>query len=644
MKRRLSVFIQDMSPEVQAPVVFALKFLADVGLWLLAAPLAFWLRVEHLAPYIRAVGFYTLMGVPLKAGLVWFTGLHRQSWRRASLWDLSRLAWTVGLYGSVTLTLVWLWRKFALHVLLILPRSVPLIEMALSLLLLGGVRFGVRWMHEVLDRRRKPSTKRRILLVGAGEAGTMLVREMQRHPEYGLPVAFLDDDKAKQGTTVLGVPVVGPLADLPKVVQAERVDEVLIAMPTAPGRVIRQVVELCQQANVPSRTIPALHEILGGKVLIQQARPIQVEDLLRREPVQLDLEGIAAYLTGKRILVTGAGGSIGSEIVRQVIRFHPQMLVLLGRGENSLYELAKELRFRWPELPFRLVVADIRDEAHIHRIFARWRPQIVFHAAAHKHVPLMELQPDEAVRNNVFGTWNVVRAAQEREVERLVNISTDKAVNPTSVMGATKRVAEYIVQVAAAQARPGQSFVSVRFGNVLGSRGSVVRLFQEQIRRGGPVTITHPEMRRYFMTISEATQLVLQAGGLGENGAVYVLDMGEPVKIVELARDLIHLSGFDEEEIPIKIIGMRPGEKLFEELLTAEEGTMATRHEKIFAARVPPVKAEWLQDYLQRLQDAAWAGDAHRIRALLQEMIPSYRPFEPSESEENPVLPLGGEK
>ncbi|NPA31298.1 MAG: polysaccharide biosynthesis protein, partial [Chloroflexi bacterium] len=444
--------------------------------------------------------------------------------------------------------------------------------------------------------------------------------------EMGLePVAFLDDDPAKQGSTILGVPVWGPLDRLPEAVRHLKVDEVLISMPSAPGAVVRKIIHACQEIGVAYRTIPALHEILSGQVLINQIRPVKVEDLLRREPVQLDLDSIASYLSGKVVLVTGAGGSIGSEIVRQVIRFKPRFMVLLGRGENSLYELEKEIRFRWPDLPYALVVADVRDETRLRQIFQRFRPQIVFHAAAHKHVPLMEANPEEAILNNVFGTQNVVQAALDFGVERLVNISTDKAVNPTSVMGASKRVAEYIVQAAAAQARPEQVLVSVRFGNVLGSRGSVVPLFQEQIRRGGPVTVTHPEMRRYFMTIPEAAQLVLQAAGLGDNGAVYVLDMGEPVKIVDLARDLIRLSGFSEEDIPIVFTGQRPGEKLFEELLTAEEGVTSSRHEKIFVARTPPVAREWLEPRLERLYQAARAGDAAAIRQVLQEMIPTYR-------------------
>ncbi len=610
-------------------LILSVKFILDALLWLSAAPLAFLLRVDDWTAYAEAIRFYTLLGAPFKLGLIWFAELYRQSWRRVGMRDLLALARTVGMFGASMTGVAWLWRVLGLSgQIVVLPRSVPIIETVVGLLLLGGGRFALRWLYEARSRAQRPTPARRILLVGAGEAGTLVAREMQRHPEMGMePVAFLDDDPAKQGSTILGVPVWGPVEQLPEAVRHFRVDEVLIAMPSAPGSVVRKIIRACQEVGVAYRTIPALHEIISGRVLIRQIRPVKVEDLLRREPIQLDVESIASYLNGKVILVTGAGGSIGSEIVRQVLRFQPRLLVLVGRGENSLYELEKELRFRWPEAAYMLIVADVRDETRMRQVFERTRPQIVFHAAAHKHVPLMEANPEEAILNNVFGTQNVVRAALAFGVERLVNISTDKAVNPTSVMGASKRVAEYIVQAAAAQARAGQILVSVRFGNVLGSRGSVVPLFQEQIRRGGPVTVTHPEMRRYFMTIPEAAQLVLQAGGLGDNGAVYVLDMGQPVRIVDLARDLIRLSGLSEEEIPIIFTGLRPGEKLFEELLTAEEGVMASRHEKIFVARTAAVQQAWLEAGLVRLHRAARAGDANAIRQVLRELIPTYTPW-----------------
>ncbi len=609
--------------------VLALKFGVDLVLWTAAAPLAFLLRLDRVDQYIPSLLFYTLVGFSFKGILIGWSGLHRQSWRRVGVRDLGVIVQVVGVFAAAMFLFVWLWFAFRLPGSSFpLPRSIPLLEALISVFLLGGWRLGVRLVTEGVARHQRAAAAKPVLIVGAGEAGTLMAREMLRHPESGLePVGFVDDDPNKWRLRMLGLPVFGAIERLPEVVRQQKVQEVLIAMPSAPGKVIRQVVELCRQAQVEYRIVPALYEILSGRVSLTQIREVRVEDLLRREPVHLDLEGIASMVAGKRVLVTGAGGSIGAEIVRQVARFRPASVVLLGRGENSLYELLKEIEHSGWDLRYEVVVADVRDRRRLCRIFQAYRPHLVFHAAAHKHVPLMEWNPEEAILNNVLGTRNVVECAQHVQTERLVNISTDKAVNPTSVMGVSKRIAEYIVQAAAQQAQEGQVFVSVRFGNVLGSRGSVVPLFQEQIRRGGPVTVTHPEMRRYFMTIPEAVQLVLQAAYLGDNGAVYVLDMGEPVKIVDLARDLIRLSGFTEDEIPIVFTGPRPGEKLFEELLTAEEGVTATKHAQIFVARTTPVEVEWLQAHLAALEQALEAGDISRLFALLQEMVPTYRPW-----------------
>ncbi|BAW01142.1 epimerase/dehydratase WbiI [Thermus thermophilus] len=601
----------------------AIKFLVDLLLWTLAAPLAFLLRLEGLPPeYQASLWVYTLLGLPVKALLIALFGLHRQAWSRVGVRDLVRLALAVGLGGAILFVFGLLLDGF-----LPVPRSVPLISSALAFLAMGGVRLGVRLYWEEKKGRGKGGTKKRVLVVGAGEAGTMVVREMLRHPEAGLyPVGFLDDDPNKRGQTIAGVRVVGALDDLPRAVRALEVDEVLVAIPSAPGSVVRKVVELARAVGVSYRILPGIHEILSGRVGLSQIREVRVEDLLRREPVRLNLEEIAGYLEGRVVLVTGAGGSIGSELVRQVARFHPEQVVLLGRGENSLFSLEKELEAQWPELRYKVVVADVRDQDRLRRVFQAYRPQVVFHAAAHKHVPLMEVQPDEAILNNVGGTHNVVKLCLEFGVERLVNISTDKAVNPTSVMGASKRVAEQVVAWGASRAAPGQVFVSVRFGNVLGSRGSVVPLFLEQIKRGGPVTVTHPEMRRYFMTIPEAAQLVLQAGGMGENGRVYVLDMGEPVRILDLAKDLIRLAGFEPyRDIDIVFTGVRPGEKLFEELLTAEEGTEASYHEKIWVAKPSALPREFPR-LLEELDLAARRGDERRIRELLRQLIPTYKP------------------
>lgn len=614
----------------------AIKFLVDLLLWTLAAPLAFFLRLEGLPPqYQASLWVYTLLGLPVKALLIALFGLHRQAWSRVGVRDLVRLALAVGLGGAILLAFGLLLDGF-----LPMPRSVSLISSALAFLAMGGVRLGVRLYWEEKKGRGKGGTRKRVLIVGAGEAGTMVAREMLRHPEAGLyPAGFLDDDPNKRGQTIAGVRVVGTLDDLPKAARALEVDEVLVAIPSAPGSVVRKTVDLARAVGVPYRILPGIHEILSGRVQLSQIREVRLEDLLRREPVRLNLEEIAGYLEGRVVLVTGAGGSIGSELVRQVARFHPEQVVLLGRGENSLFSLEKELEAQWPELRHKVVVADVRDQARLRRVFQTYRPQVVFHAAAHKHVPLMELQPDEAILNNVGGTRNVVELSLEFGVERLVNISTDKAVNPTSVMGASKRVAEQVVAWGASRAAPGQAFVSVRFGNVLGSRGSVVPLFLEQIKRGGPVTVTHPEMRRYFMTIPEAAQLVLQAGGMGENGRVYVLDMGEPVRILDLAKDLIRLAGLEPyRDIDIVFTGVRPGEKLFEELLTAEEGTEASRHEKILVAKLGALPKEFPR-LLEELYQAARSGDEHRIRELLRKLIPTYKPngIPADKSSEDPV-------
>jgi len=470
-----------------------------------------------------------------------------------------------------------------------------------------------------------------VLIVGAGEAGTMLAREMLRHPEAGLlPVGFLDDDPAKQHQKIMGIPVLGPISSLPQVAASTHADEVLIAIPSAPGKVVRRVVELARQVGLRHRIVPGIYEILSGKVAISQIRNVDVEDLLRRDPVQLDTSEITDYLEGRVVLVTGAGGSIGSEIVRQVARFRPRRILLLGRGENSLYQIEREIERTWPEMDWRTIVADVRDREKMQHVFTTYAPEVVFHAAAHKHVPMMEANPDEAIFNNVGGTKNVVELALEYGVERFVNISTDKAVNPTSVMGASKRVAEYLVQWAAQRAKPGQAFVSVRFGNVLGSRGSVIPLFKEQIAKGGPVTVTHQDMTRYFMTIPEAAQLVLQAGGLGNNGAVYVLDMGEPVRIADLVRDLIRLSGLEPgADIEIIYTGIRPGEKLFEELLTAEEGTEASKHSHIFVAKGNASGLEERLALIEELFDAARKRDPAEIRAVFKRLVPTFSPMVP---------------
>lgn len=605
-----------------------LKLCLDVGLWTLVTPIAFWVRLDQgWADHVEAILLLMAMGVPLKTLTAYVFGFHRRSWYRVSLRDLLVLAQGVGLVTFVFATLAYGGGLGNV------PRSVPLIEGMLALLALGAARLAARLAHETY--RQQQAAQRgvqRVVIAGAGEAGTLVARELLRHPEAGAqPVAFVDDDPSKHRRRFVGLPVAGAIGDLPQVASRHGADTVIIAMPAAGGQVVRRVVEEARRAGLSHRTIPGMFELLSGRVSIGTLRNVDLEDLLRRAPVELDACDIARYLEGRTVLVTGAGGSIGSEIVRQVAAFAPRRMLLLGRGENGVYEIERECRRRWPRLEVVPLVCDVRQRRRLEHLFARYRPEVVFHAAAHKHVPLMEANAEEAVLNNVGGTRNLVEVALGHGVLRFVNISTDKAVNPTSVMGATKRVAELLVEQAARRAeghgRSERHFVSVRFGNVLGSRGSVVPLFKEQIQQGGPVTVTHPEMERYFMTIPEATQLVLQAGGLGGNGRVYVLDMGAPVRIEEMARDLIRLSGLEPgRDVAIAYSGLRPGEKLFEELLTAEEGTEASPHAQIFVARVGTRQTpEAVAAAVERLLAAAERGEGPRMRALLAALVPTHQ-------------------
>jgi FlaA1/EpsC-like NDP-sugar epimerase len=601
------------------------KFAIDLLIWVLATPLAFWLRLDVVfSLYLREALLLAGVSIPLKAFAIYRAGLHRQSWEKVSIHDLLALIKAMIPVTALLFIAVIVFQKNGFS----MPRSAPLIEAMLVILFLGGIRLLARFKRDYRGKASIEGNHKRVLIVGAGEAGTIMAREMARHPEAGLkPIGFLDDERRKQRQTFMGLPVLGRIEDLVSVSSEEDVDEVLIAIPSAPGTVVRRVVELAREAGVKERIIPGIYDLLSGKISVSEIREVDVEDLLRRDPVRLDVAEIAQYLKDRTVLVTGAGGSIGSEIVRQIAGFKPGLVILLGRGENSIYQIEQYLRHKEPELNYQTFIADVRDFERLSHLFRTYRPQVVFHAAAHKHVPLMEADCDEAIHNNVGGTRNLVRLALEYGVERFVNISTDKAVNPTSVMGASKRIAEYIVSWGAGQAAPGQVFASVRFGNVLGSRGSVIPLFKEQIRRGGPVTVTHPDMTRYFMTIPEASELVLQAGGLGENGSVYVLDMGEPVRIVDLARDLIRLSGFRPDvDIEIKFAGIRPGEKLYEELLTDEEGTMASRHQKIFVARKAEPALETFEESMNMLFAAAASRDGARVREVLKYLIPSYTP------------------
>jgi FlaA1/EpsC-like NDP-sugar epimerase len=566
--------------------------IADLLLLPLAAYLSFLLRLESFDFATYGRGFILLAGLALLITPLVFrrAGVYSRYWRYASVEEMLLLA------GAVTVAVVLAGGLSLVAVRLLpghppLPRSIPLIFLPLALAVTAGPRFAARltarsarWNKN--NGRSNGARPQPVLIMGAGDAGAMIVREMQNNPHLGLePVGFLDDDLGKHDVKIHGVPVLGDRHAIPAAVKKHQVRQVIIAMPTAPGAAIRDIVRICKEAGVSARTIPGIYELLDGSVSVKQVRDVDIQDLLRREPVQTDIAAVRELLRGKRVLVTGGGGSIGSELCRQILCCEPARLIILGHGENSIFEISEELKPQAATLGVQLVsvIAGIRFAERMCVVFEEHRPQIVFHAAAHKHVPLMESNPGEAITNNVGGTRNLLDVAMASDVERFVMISTDKAVNPTSIMGASKRAAELLVHAAAV--RTGRPYVAVRFGNVLGSRGSVVLTFKKQIAAGGPITVTHPEMRRYFMTIPEAVQLVLQAAALGRGGEVFVLDMGEPVKIADLARDLIELSGLQVgRDVGVIYTGLRPGEKLFEELFIPGEVYARTAHQKIFVA------------------------------------------------------------
>jgi len=539
-------------------------------------------------------------------------GLYHRLWRYASVKELVAISSAV----TVSSLLIGMYAGFIDSTL---PKSIHLISWFLIIAAIGMSRLCIRVIN--CFRRRVPGKYSRVLIIGAGDAGAMIAREIEhRYYHQKKIVGFIDDDPYKQKKMIYGVKVVGSCKDIRRIVTEQFVNEIIIAMPSVEGTMVRKIVSECKQTDCSVKILPGMYELIDGKVTIQQLRNIDLEDLLRREPVRLDLNKISAYITGKSVLVTGAGGSIGSELCRQVAKVSPGKLILLGKGENSIYEIHRELTTKFPDLKVIPVIADIRDSERINRILGKYKPQVVFHAAAHKHVPLMEMQPEEAIRNNIFGTKCIAAAAERAGAEVFVMVSTDKAVNPTSIMGVTKRVAELVIQNMSKSSKT--KFVTVRFGNVLGSRGSVIPLFKKQIATGGPITITHPDMQRYFMTIPEATQLVLQAGAMAKGGEVFVLNMGEPVKIVDLACDLIELSGLvPYSDIKIEYTGIRPGEKLFEELLTVEEGTTATKHEKIFVANLKMVNAKHLQQGLVELSQAMYNGD---VSSVMKRIVPTY--------------------
>jgi len=604
-------------------------FLGDIFLTLISVLASYLVRLEVIAifPTYQYSLFWMLgMALLIKPLVYYYFGIYRHVWRYASTRELV-LIFSAVTTASMVLSAVMIGLR-AVNTFYGFPRSVLVIDWLFSMGLIGGVRFIFRIFAETTTSSKNESLissfrRKWVLVIGAGDAGAMVVKEMLKNPQLNMrPIGFLDDDPSKQESKIHGVSVLAPLDEIDYVLTKYHVDEVIVAIPSASGKVVRKVTEVCRQRNIAFRTMPGIYELLGGAVSVNRLREVDIFDLLRREPVTIETEALSDVLTDRVVMVTGAGGSIGQELCRQIAQVNPLRLLILGHGENSIFSALIDLKESFSGLEIIPLIADVRDLPRLQVIFKRWKPEVVFHAAAHKHVPLMESNIEEAVTNNVVGTQNIVNCALEYGVQRLVMISTDKAIRPINVMGATKRIAEMLVLDAAHQ--NGRAFTVVRFGNVLGSRGSVVPRFKRQIAAGGPVTITHPDMKRYFMTIPEAVHLVLQASAMSTGGESYILDMGQPVRIVDLAEDLIRLSGLEPgRDIEIVFTGIRPGEKLSEDLWDTGFAYSPTNHPDIRRVDSEEVlSAEKLNTVVKQLVQFAREGQPEAILALLSKVIP----------------------
>lgn len=592
-----------------------LLFLIDLAIIWFSIVTSYLFRFYNNIPreYVVQMLLFGLIATIAFGGSLIYFGLYRRMWQYASIGEIISVikAIVVGAALSFTVAFIVLPER--------VPFSIEMRSMETILLLVGGVRFFWRVFRS--DRINNKDTETHTLIVGAGDCGLLIAKEMMG-PSFAHTrlVGFIDDSAEKYHLSILGVPVLGNRYDIPRIVKEREIHEIIIAMPSVSRTEISEIINLAKATGAKLKIIPALNDLIAGKISVKKLRDVSVEDLLGREPIIADLNSILGYVHNKTVLITGAGGSIGSELCRQIAPFTPGKLLILGHGENSIYTIEMELRKSFPELNIVTVIADVQDRTRMMEVFQDHHPQVVFHAAAHKHVPLMERNPGEAIKNNVFGTRNVADCADKFGTERFVLISSDKAVNPTSVMGATKRIAEMYIQ--SLNTTSPTKFSAVRFGNVLGSRGSVIPAFKQQIAAGGPVTVTHPEMVRYFMTIPEAVQLVIQSGSFANGGEVFVLDMGQPVKILTLAEDLITLSGYEPyKDIDITFTGIREGEKLYEELLTAEENLGSTQHDRIFIGRPEVITQNQLELEFKRLERVL-AEDGDAVRAVINQIVP----------------------
>lgn len=596
-----------------------LSIVSVVGAYILRLEL-----IEVFSNYYLSLLWLLLLSLTIKPIIYYLFGLYQKMWVYASVRELKLILIAVSVSSFVNTVIMLI--LFANRFFVSFPRSVLVIDWILSILFVGGLRFGLRVLFEGNKNRAVNKhiniIKKHSLIIGAGDMGAMVAREFQKNPLLKTkPIGFLDDNPEKYKQQLHGIPVIGRLKDLSKAIKTYQVNEVIISIPSASGGAVREIINICRKNKIPFRTMPGIYELIGGSASVTRLREVEISDLLKRPPTKINEDLVGNILEGKTILVTGAGGSIGQELCRQIARWSPAKMVLLGHGENSIFESFQILKEYYPSLPVVTSIADIRDASRIDQEFSRNKPQVVFHTAAHKHVPLMEINVEDCILNNVLGTQNIIQACEKANVERLVLISTDKAIMPVSVMGASKRLAEMLVLNAARRTQ--KPFSVVRFGNVLGSRGSVVPLFKRQIAKGGPVTVTHPDMKRYFMTIPEAVYLVLQSAGMGKGGETFVLDMGEQIKIVNLAEDLIRLSGFEpRKDIDIVFTGIRDGEKLSEDLWNDDRKLSGTDHPEISREEGQvEIQGKELEEIVENLVDLSRQGQGDKIIDFLNKII-----------------------
>lgn len=578
--------------------------------------------IEYFSRYKEHFIYITL----IKIVIFFYFKLYKSVWKYASITELMNIVVASIVSNTAVLSYMFIMQTN-------LPRSIYPLATLLDMVLIGGVRFSLRAFNSVDGGIFKKGNKKRIMIIGGGDAGAVVIREYRNHTQLNSkPVGIIDDNEKKHGHIINGVPVVGGRLDIPTMVEKLKIDEIIIAMPSASKKEIGNIVEIAKTTKCKLKILPGMFELIGGKVSLNKIRDVDIEDLLGREEIKVDLHEITSYVTNKVVLITGGGGSIGSELCRQIASFNPRKLIILDIYENNAYDIQNELLRKYKDINLRVVIGSIRDKDRMNELMDKERPEVVFHAAAHKHVPLMEASPKEAIKNNVFGTLNLAQAADRYGVDKFVMISTDKAVNPTNIMGASKRMCEMIIQ--SIDRTSHTDFVAVRFGNVLGSNGSVIPLFKRQIAEGGPVTVTHKDVIRYFMTIPEAVELVIQAGAMANGGEIFVLDMGDPVRIIDLARDLIRLSGFDPEvDMPIKITGLRPGEKLYEELLLDEEDISATKHNKIFIGKPTFTDYKLLLRSLEEANKIIKTGTDEDIKEYVKSIVHGYRENDEIEAE-----------